>query len=87
MENTKEIIRVYSVEEYEKYFNGKKYVSEKELININIIITKGIWRSLLHMLLQLVSKLQNTLISKKINSVYYHMRYFIFSFHINFIIN
>lgn len=45
MENTKEIIRVYSVEEYEKYFNGKKYVSEKELININIIITKGIWRS------------------------------------------
>ena len=30
-----ESIRIYSVEEYEKYFSGKKCISEKELININ----------------------------------------------------
>lgn len=35
MENTEEIIRVYSVEEYEKYFNEKKYVSLEELVEIN----------------------------------------------------
>ena len=29
------IVRIYSVEEYEKYFSGKKCVNEKELININ----------------------------------------------------
>ena len=28
-------VRIYSVEEYEKYFSGKKCISEKELININ----------------------------------------------------
>ena len=37
MENTKEIIRIYSVEEYKKYFNEKKYVSVEELIEINKI--------------------------------------------------
>ncbi len=29
------IIRIYSVEEYEKYFNKKKYVSWEELLDVN----------------------------------------------------
>lgn len=34
MEN--EVIRIYTVEEYEKYFNKKKYVSWEELLNVNL---------------------------------------------------
>lgn len=31
-----EVIKIYSVEEYEKYFNKKKYVSWGELLNVNL---------------------------------------------------
>lgn len=34
MEN--EVIRIYTVEEYEKYFNKKKYVSWEELLDVNL---------------------------------------------------
>lgn len=34
MEN--EIIRIYTIEEYEKYFNKKKYVSWEELLEVNL---------------------------------------------------
>ena len=31
------IIRIYSVEEWKEYFNGKEYVSIEELINVNLM--------------------------------------------------
>lgn len=31
-----EVIRIYTVEEYEKYFDKKKYVSWKELLDVNL---------------------------------------------------
>ena len=34
MEN--EVIRMYTIEEYEKYFNKKKYVSWEELLEVNL---------------------------------------------------
>lgn len=34
MEN--EVIRIYTIEEYEKYFNKKKYVSWEELLEVNL---------------------------------------------------
>ena len=37
MENTKDLIRIYSIEEYNKYLNKKKYVSLEELVEINKI--------------------------------------------------
>ena len=37
VENTKDLIRIYSIEEYNKYFNKKKYVSLEELVEINKI--------------------------------------------------
>lgn len=30
-----DIIRIYSIEEWKEYFNGKKYVSMEELIEVN----------------------------------------------------
>lgn len=30
-----EVIRIYTIEEYEKYFNKKKYVSCEELLEVN----------------------------------------------------
>lgn len=30
-----EVIRIYTAEEYEKYFNKKKYVSWEELLEVN----------------------------------------------------
>ena len=32
-----EVIRIYTIEEYEKYFNKKKYVSLEKLLIINNI--------------------------------------------------
>lgn len=37
VENTKDLIRIYSIEEYNKYLNKKKYVSLEELVEINKI--------------------------------------------------
>lgn len=32
-----DIIRIYSIEEWKKYFEGKKYVSMEELLNVNLM--------------------------------------------------
>lgn len=32
-----EIIRIYSVEEWKEYFNGKRYIGIEELINVNLM--------------------------------------------------
>lgn len=32
-----EVIRIYTIEEYENYFNNKKYVSLEKLLRINKI--------------------------------------------------
>lgn len=32
-----DIIRIYSIEEWKKYFEGKKYVGMEELLNVNLM--------------------------------------------------